>query len=112
MAQTSSTPSLHFVVPVFNEAPNLPRLFDGLRGSIDWQGAPASVVVVDDGSTDGTPDVAETVAHDFDLTVLRHGVNRGPGYAFGTAFEHLERQLRPNDVVITMEGDNTSRTEL
>lgn len=105
--------SLYVVIPVLNEAPNLARLFDGLRAA----GRQAStldlhVVLVDDGSTDGTPDRARELARDLDLTVLEHATNRGPGHAFGTAFAHLASRLTPDDLVLTMEGDNTSRTEL
>ena len=44
--------------------------------------------------------------------MLSHGVNRGPGHAFGTAFAYLGSRLRSDDLVVTMEGDNTSRPEL
>ena len=105
--------SLYIVVPVFNEAPNLPRLFDGLRAADgEAREFDVHVVLVDDGSTDGTPDLAREVGGGLDLTVLAHGTNRGPGHAFGTAFAHLSSLVGPDDLVVTMEGDNTSRTEL
>ena len=99
---------LYMVVPVLNEAPNLPRLFEGLRAAP----AESTVLLVDDGSTDGTADRARELAGDLDLVVLRHPVNEGPGRAFGTAFEHLAPVLEDGDYVLTMEGDNTSRVEL
>jgi dolichol-phosphate mannosyltransferase len=105
--------SLYIVVPVFNEAPNLARLFEGLRAA-DREAAnfDVHVVLVDDGSTDGTPELARELGAGIDLTVLTESTNRGPGHAFGTAFSHLSSLVRPDDVVVTMEGDNTSRTEL
>jgi glycosyltransferase involved in cell wall biosynthesis len=105
--------SLHIVIPVLNEAPNLERLFDGLRATArEVPGLDVFVVLVDDGSTDGTSDLAHEVSDGIDLTVLTHDRNRGPGYAFGTAFAYLAPRLRDDDLVLTMEGDNTSRTEL
>lgn len=105
--------SLYIVVPVFNEAPNLTRLFEGLRAAADEAAAlDVYVLLVDDGSTDGTPDLAVEVANGLDVTVLAHERNHGPGHAFGTAFEYLASRLGPQDLVLTMEGDNTSRTEL
>ncbi|MBA2385109.1 MAG: glycosyltransferase family 2 protein [Actinobacteria bacterium] len=105
--------ALYIVVPVYNEAPNLERLFEGLRAAArEAAELDVSVVLVDDGSADGTPDLARALAEDLELTVLTHGTNRGPGYAFGTAFAHLASRVRPHDLVVTMEGDNTSRTEL
>jgi glycosyltransferase involved in cell wall biosynthesis len=105
--------SLYIVVPVFNEAPNLARLYEGLRAA-DREAAnfDVHVVLVDDGSTDGTPELARELGAGIDLTVLTESTNRGPGHAFGTAFSHLSSLVRPDDVVVTMEGDNTSRTEL
>lgn len=106
-------PSLYLVIPVLDEAPNLPRLFDGLRAAADEvRDFQLHVLLVDDGSTDGTGDAAPAHASGLDLTVLAHETNRGPGAAFGTAFEHLADRLEPHDFVLTMEGDNTSRTEL
>lgn len=69
-------------------------------------------IIVDDGSTDDSGDVAEQLGHDLDTVVLRHGVNQGPGYAFGTAFEYLMPHVRDNMWVLTCEGDNTSRLTL
>jgi dolichol-phosphate mannosyltransferase len=105
--------TLYIVIPVFNEAPNLERLFEGLRAAAEEAADfDVSVVLVDDGSTDETPQLAHDLAKDIELTVLVHDENRGPGHAFGTAFAHLASRVRPDDLVVTMEGDNTSRTEL
>jgi glycosyltransferase involved in cell wall biosynthesis len=105
--------SLYIVIPVLNEAPNLARLFDGLRAVVrQTVGFELFVVLVDDGSTDETPELTQRLASGLDLTVLRHDTNRGPGNAFGTAFAHLASRLRSHDLVVTMEGDNTSRVEL
>jgi glycosyltransferase involved in cell wall biosynthesis len=106
-------PSLYVVIPVLDEAPNLERLFDGLRATAaDIRDLRLQVVLVDDGSTDGTGDVAPDYAPGLELTVLRHDVNHGPGAAFATAFAELASRLETHDFVLTMEGDNTSRTEL
>jgi glycosyltransferase involved in cell wall biosynthesis len=110
---TKAVRSLYVVVPVFNEAPNLARLLDGLRATCrEAAGIAITIVFVDDGSTDGTAELARELSSGIDLTVLRHETNRGPGYAFGTAFQYLAKRVRANDLVLTMEGDNTSRTEL
>jgi dolichol-phosphate mannosyltransferase len=107
-------PTLYIIVPVLNEAENLPRLFaDFKRAALDF-GATyrVNIVLVDDGSSDGTPDLAASLAEELALTVLRHEVNQGPGRAFGTAFTHLAPLLTSEDWVLTIEGDNTSRQEL
>lgn len=107
-------PSLYIAVPVLNEAPNLPRLFDSFRRLSSDHSAQFSVhiLLVDDGSTDGTAEVACQLAGDLTFAVLRHEVNYGPGRAFQTVFSYLADKLQPGDWVLTMEGDNTSRYEL
>src|SRR6185295_8533568 len=71
-----------------------------------------SFVVVDDGSVDGTCERLNAAVAGLDLTVLRHEVNRGPGAAFASGFAYLAERIGPDDWVVTMEGDNTSRLEL
>jgi dolichol-phosphate mannosyltransferase len=106
--------SLFVLIPMLNEAANLPKLMASMR-SLAAHTPPAltlRVVIVDDGSTDGTAATAEQLAGDLSLTVLRHERRRGPGCAFATGFTHLARILSVDDYVVTMEGDNTSRLEL
>jgi dolichol-phosphate mannosyltransferase len=106
--------SLYVIVPMLNEAENLPTLIDSMRRmTVEL---PPSLsprfVIVDDGSTDGTGTTAERLATGLDLIVLRHRTRSGPGRAFATGFTHLAGRLSAEDYVATMEGDNTSRLEL
>jgi dolichol-phosphate mannosyltransferase len=105
---------LYVILPALDEAPNVPPLLDSLRAvARSWSTrADCHVLLVDDGSSDGTADVARAHAGELDLTVLSHGVPLGPGRAFRTAFEHLAERLREDDLVLTMEADNTSRVEV
>lgn len=105
---------LFVVVPVFNEAPNITSLFEAfkfMKQELSDQFL-VSFVLVDDGSNDETVQLAKHNATDLDLQVLVHGTNKGPGAAFATGFASLAGRLAPDDWVITMEGDNTSRHEL
>ena len=105
---------LFVLVPVFNEAPNIESLFGSFEAlSREFANQyPVSVILVDDGSSDDTVQRAKAAAGSLDVEVLAHGVNRGPGAAFGTGFASLAGRLNADDWVITMEGDNTSRHEL
>ena len=111
---TSNSSSIHVVVPVLNEAPNLPRLtaaFRDLQEEFSGQ-YKLHFLLVDDGSSDDTVEVARRLSQNLHLTILQHNVNQGPGRAFATAYAHLAASLQDGDWVATMEGDNTSNHEL
>ena len=70
------------VIPAFNEARRLPPYLEEVAGFFDGRGEPYEVVVVDDGSTDGTAAVARAVAARHPaIRVLPLGCNRGKGAA-------------------------------
>lgn len=69
-------------------------------------------ILVDDGSTDDTVAAAERHRGDLSVTVLRLLPNQGPGAAFATGFEHIATLLAKDDIVVTTEGDNTSRIDV
>ena len=102
------------MVPVYNEAPNIPTLYDafGQLAAELGQRFQLHFVLVDDGSSDETVALARRDTRGLDVQVLQHGVNKGPGAAFATAFAWLAGRATESDWVITMEGDNTSRHEL
>jgi dolichyl-phosphate beta-glucosyltransferase len=70
------------VIPAFNEAGRLPAYLDEVTGFFEGRGEPWEVLVVDDGSTDGTAAVVQAVAdRQPALRVLPLGRNRGKGAA-------------------------------
>jgi len=74
---------LSVVIPAFNEAFRLPAVLDALRNFVD--STSTEIIVVDDGSTDGTATAARRAGHwAKHLVVLEHGVNRGKGAAVRT----------------------------
>lgn len=70
---------LFVIVPAYNEAKNIGRVISGLFS----QGL-KNVIVVDDGSTDQTVEIASTAG----AIVLRHEVNRGQGASLQTGNEY------------------------
>jgi glycosyltransferase involved in cell wall biosynthesis len=66
-------PSLSVVIPAYNEAAHLPASIDALVEAIGRSGFAAELVLVDDGSTDGTAAAAQAaVAGRLPLRVLNH----------------------------------------
>src|SRR6266545_691146 len=106
--------SLYVVVPVYNEADNLERLFASFRllHTEYTDRHHVQLVMVADGSTDDTVRLANELGEGLDLTVLSSATNKGPGSAFAMGFEYLASRITDSDWLVTLEGDNTSRREL
>ena len=100
---------IHVVVPLFDEAGNVDALIAQVRERMDALGEPWRMVAVDDGSTDGTAGLCRRAADGgAPVSVLAHGTNLGPGAAFRTGFLHVLGSAGPLDLVVTLEGDQTS----
>jgi glycosyltransferase involved in cell wall biosynthesis len=79
VAPGGAAPLLSIIVPVFNEARTLAAVLDRLR-CIDLP-ADREIIVVNDGSTDGTGDILAGLGGVPGLTVLHADRNRGKGHA-------------------------------
>ena len=72
------------VLPTYNEAGNIERVLHRVRRAMP----PASLVVIDDNSPDGTADIAEAVAADLgQIKVLRRAGKQGLGSAYRAGFK-------------------------
>lgn len=94
-------PELSVVIPVFNEEGNVGDLHDQLTRSLEALGRPYELLLVDDGSTDGTLGrLLEIEARDERVRVLRLRRNFGQTAAFSAGFDHAR-----GEIVITSDGD-------
>ena len=108
------TATLFVVIPALDEAGNIGAVMADLRSlaaRVDGR-FELAVVLVDDGSTDGTGDAAVREAGELPLSLLRHEAPQGPGRAFAAGFAHLDGRMGADDRLLTLEADNTSRLEL
>ncbi|MBP6733091.1 MAG: glycosyltransferase family 2 protein [Chromatiaceae bacterium] len=96
-------PLVSLVVPAYNEAPliestlrTLCEYMRGLEADYSWE-----IVLINDGSTDGTDDIVESFArNNSNVRVFHHITNFGLGQAFKFAF----RQCR-GDYILTLDAD-------
>jgi dolichyl-phosphate beta-glucosyltransferase len=89
------TVSISLVIPAFNEAARLPRFLETVRayGSEHLSGD-YEVLVVDDGSTDGSQEMLAEMATQWpQLRLLHHARNRGKGAAVRTGMLAAEGEL-------------------
>jgi glycosyltransferase involved in cell wall biosynthesis len=102
-----NTPNL-FVVPAFNEIDNLPGLLDDLEGRPELFPAGSRLIVVDDGSSDGTREWLNAYSGPIPTLLVAFDENRGPGAAFRAGFEAALAECGDDANVVTLEADTTS----
>lgn len=90
---------LSVIIPVFNEAQNVPGLLDRIH-SLDLP--QSELIVVDDGSTDGSAEIAEKKG----ARVVRHPYNIGNGAAIKNGIRAARGKF-----VILMDGDGQHQAE-
>jgi len=83
------------IIPAYNEEQALPALLDKLVGMFKREERSVEVVIVDDGSTDGTGLTADRLAAEYGDMVrsLHHIVNKGKSLALRTGFENSLGQI-------------------
>jgi glycosyltransferase involved in cell wall biosynthesis len=90
---------LSVIVPVFNERNTLVEIVRRMRTVELPDGIELEIVVVDDGSTDGTRDVLRQLG-DSTVRVVTHHTNQGKGAAVRTGFAHAS-----GDYVLIQDAD-------
>lgn len=92
---------LSIVVPLYNEEGNVTLLVQEIREVLDGKNIPFEVILVDDGSSDGTfARIKSEALHDKRVTGLRLSRNQGQTTAIKAGMEHAR-----GAVCITMDGD-------
>ena len=103
-------PTLIMVLPAYNEEGNLGPLVENLEAvfySLSCLGYERRYVIVDDGSTDGTPRVLAELQNTLPITVIRHEPNQGLGATIRDGLKKACEIAGDEDVVFTMDADNT-----
>lgn len=104
---------IYIGIPVRNERHTIGPLLWRIRELLHGNGRDFRVLVVDDGSTDGTYEMLEPYRRFLPLTVIRHEARRG--YAAG--LERLVREVvarsdyHRRDALVTLQGDFTDAPE-
>ncbi len=94
-------PYLSVVIPVYNELDNIPPLLEGLAEALEKLEKPFEVIVVDDGSTDGTTELLRRLKPSYTwlkVVILRR--NFGQSAAFTAGLDQAQ-----GEVIVTMDGD-------
>jgi dolichol-phosphate mannosyltransferase len=96
------------VLPAYNEEKSLPQLLDRIAAFGRANASePYQVIVVNDGSRDATPAIAQEYAQRMPLHLVNHDGNKGLGAAMKTGLAAAARLAGEQDAVVTMDADNT-----
>src|SRR5207253_7512643 len=101
--RTASGPAvdLSIVVPLFNEAPTLEELHRRVTAVTMMLGLDTEIIYVDDGSTDGSGEMAAAIAkRDPRVHLVRLARNYGQTAALAAGFD-----AAAGDVIVAMDGD-------
>ena len=95
---------LSIIIPAYNEASTIGRVIAQIR-EVDLPGVERVILVVNDGSSDRTEEVARSTG----AVVINHLLNRGVGGALGTGIEAALRQGA--DILVTCDADGQHSSE-
>ncbi len=87
---------LSVIIPVYNEVQNITEILKRVQATeLPWE-----IVIVDDGSTDGTRDVLKEMDGKDNIRVILHDKNQGKGAAVRTGFSEAK-----GDVFLIQDAD-------
>ena len=101
---------IYVLLPAYNEANDIACLlkeFTEIKTTNAFQ-----LIVIDDGSTDGTADSVRSHETSLPLTLLIHKTNMGLGKALSTGFTYIADIICDGDILITMDADNSHKPSL
>jgi glycosyltransferase involved in cell wall biosynthesis len=94
-------PKLSIIVPFYNEEENIGRMYAAIVSAVAPLAVPFEMIFVDDGSRDGTPDLARQIARgDARVRLVRFRRNCGQTPAMAAGIAHAR-----GEILLTMDGD-------
>ncbi len=96
-----SIPEISVVIPLYNEVESVQPLYDQLTAALEGMGRPYEIIIVDDGSTDGSFEALKRLHQkDARLRVIRLRRNFGQTPAFTAGFDAARGRW-----IVTMDAD-------
>lgn len=97
-AELGRDDGLTVIVPVYNEEAGIGDVLEDLRSTLERFGGPWEILVVDDGSTDGSAEAVSAAG----VRVIHHDVNRGYGASLKTGIRNAR-----HDLIVITDADGT-----
>jgi len=98
---------IYILLPAYNEEKAIGKLIERVINLGKNSNLCLSILVVDDGSIDNTARALDNFKKDIHIEVISHRENKGLGKALKSGLLFLLTKLGDDDIVITMDSDNT-----
>ena len=98
---------IYFLMPAYNEETEIGPRLRNIAKLMVQKGFSFEIWVVNDGSDDRTVRILEEVSKEIAVHVIHHQTNQGIGIAFLNGLKELVQTVREDDVIITLDADNT-----
>lgn len=108
----SVTPRVIIILPAYNEEANIANLLRRILKSLTGAESSFSVIVVDDGSSDGTARILNELRSELPLTIERHARNQGLGATLRDGLRLAADSAGGSDVIVTMDADESHDPDL
>jgi dolichol-phosphate mannosyltransferase len=99
---------LYILIPVYNEKDQIQDVLNNLQQNLTSNQIDHEILIVDDGSTDGSADIVRSNLDRINVKIAQHTVNKGVSAAFRTGFDFILPLCRAEDRVLTMEANKNS----
>jgi len=99
-AKIKNLPKVSVIIPAYNEAKTIQRCLGETFRVMEGFGVPYEVIVVDDGSVDGTIEAVQPVRNLGPLRIFKNGKNEGKASAVLRGIDEAE-----GDIIVTLDGD-------
>lgn len=99
--------TIYVLLPAYNEEDALVPLAKKIDEAMRAMQSPYRIVVVDDGSSDGTASILADLVNEYPVDVITHKYNRGLGETARDGFEYVAEVASLEDIVIRMDCDDT-----
>jgi glycosyltransferase involved in cell wall biosynthesis len=101
LEQSEESPQISVVIPLHNEAATLEELYERVCAAVDALHYPWELVLVNDGSTDATPQILDKLFRsDYRITVVHLRKNYGQTAALMAGFNHSQGEF-----IVSLDGD-------
>lgn len=94
-------------LPAYNEEAALPELLERIGEAFADSRLPYEVVIVDDGSSDDTANIASQMSYQMPIHLVQHEVNQGLGRTLRDGLREAVDRAGERDIIVTMDADNT-----